>query len=363
VLDQSRSWYFQWDSILLYSDKFYAGDCDRVQHAAFPCTVTCIPLKNYSRHLEGSEWKNAWYSAQPRFLPAMSRSFLLFPNADFFIFADDDTFLFKESIVRKIGSLNRDTPIAVGVKYCAWDVVSADVAPTRPCHPFLQGGAGVILSNALLRSVASELENCSRRFNDADFAGSMRFALCMERVVGVANWTEGEYLVQWASALHSSQPFVEMPSGGFDEAPASFHRMNHSDFVWISQKVYADWFQDGKKYRTSLGLLPLVRHKIPFLRRDFTAEWNVGVALQVDALRKKYEARSGWRVLFDLHNRPSGYEQKYQNGIVMRLISDPSVPKGAILPLNIVGRQNIFEYAISPLEIICVPPSVKSPRY
>jgi hypothetical protein len=356
VRDQARSWYSLWDSVVVYSDKFHPHDCDRVRRTAFPCAVICIPLDNYSGHLEGSEWKHAWYSAQPRFLPAMSRSFSLFPNADFFIFADDDTFLLKESIVRKIAALDRDKPVAIGVKYCVWDVVSTDVPPTRPCHPFLQGGAGVILSNALLRSVAPELENCSRRFNDPDFAGSMRFALCMERVAGTHNWAEGSYLMPWAKAMHSSQPLVEMPSRGFDEAPASFHRMNRSDFVWLSQRIYADWCQGGKKYRASLGLLPLVRYEFPFMRRDCMAEWNVGVALQIRVLGKRYEAVGGWRVLFDIYNRPAGYEQKYQNGILMRLIGDESVQRERIMPLNVGGRKNVFEYAVYPPTVICLSP-------
>jgi hypothetical protein len=286
----------------------------------------------------------------------MARSFSLFPTANFYIFADDDTFLLKESLLRKIQTLDSEKPIAVGIKYCVWDNVSGDVAPKRMCHPFLQGGAGVILSNALLRSVSSELENCSRRFNDPDFAGSMRLAICIERYLGIENWSEGEYIVTWPKGLHSSQPKVEMPPDGFEEAPASFHRMNHSDFVWLSEKVYVEWFIKGRKYRACLGLLPLVRFRIPFVRRDLVVEWNVGVALNFHLLGIRYRAVSNWKVLFDLQNRPAGYEQKYQQGIIMRLICDESVSKGVILPLNIGGRKNVFEYVIYPPEIICLTP-------
>jgi hypothetical protein len=204
--------------------------------------------------------------------------------------------------------------------------------------------------------VASELENCSRRFNDADFAGSMRFAVCMERIVGIGNWTEERFLVPWTRAMHSMPPLFEMPKDGFKEAPASFHRMNHSDFVWLSKRIYADWSLGGKKYRASLGLLPLVRYEVPFLRRDFIAEWIVGIALTLQALGQRCVSLGRWKVLFDTHSRPAGYEQKYQNGIVMRLIADDTVPIGKILPLNIGGRNNVFEYSVHPPDIVCLSP-------
>ncbi|OHT09638.1 hypothetical protein TRFO_21453 [Tritrichomonas foetus] len=354
VMYQAKTWYRMWDEVIVYSDLFENGTCELVQRKAYPCHVKCITIGDYADHLEGTEWKHRWYFAQPRFLPAMSLSYENKPNADFYIFADDDTFLLKQSLLKKFKSRDSTLPKATGVKFCTWNKIAANIQPERSCHPFLQGGAGVILSHGLLSLVASELINCSKRFNDPDFAGSMRFAVCMERVFGFEKWSEGFFIESWSDGLHSMPPYYELPKLKAVEPPASFHRMNRSDFSWLTQKIYIDWKINNKKYRADLGNLAFIEYNIPFIKKQYIMKWCVGMWIELPFSKKRFKPKRKWIVLLDDDDIVVGYEHTYSNGMTMRLICDVNVEPDKIIPLDISGKDNTMIYLIYPLEVRCL---------
>lgn len=388
VMLQATTWFRSWEKITVYSDKFYKGACEKIQENAYPCQIQCICLGEYSNHLKGTEWKGQWYHAQPRFLPAMAKSYENEPNSDFYIFVDDDTFLIKQPIIKRFSHRNSSLKRATGVKFCVWDKLAEGlIKPERSCHPFLQGGAGVIISHGLLSSVQSELINCSNRFNDPDFAGSMRFAICMERIFGIKKWSdcclnkfkglhkypfkeqnndyytkidryndENEpFIESWRYGLHSMPPKNEIPDGVAREPPASFHKMNKSDFYWLSDKIYIDFKVRNKKYRADLGLLAFITYDLPFIKRCYTVKWCVGVWIEID--NNRYFPKKKWNVLLNDEKVPIGYEQTYENGITMRLMCSKLIKDGKIIPLDISGQNGAFVYSIHPLDYYCLSKS------
>ena len=391
---QAQTWMKFWDEVLVFSDKFYNGTCKKIQKIAYPCSVKCISLGDFAHHLDGTEWTHRWYFAQPRFLPAMSESYFHNPNADFYIFGDDDTFFLKPGLIQKFGSRNSSIPLAAGKVYCAWNRISDEVKPYRTCHPFLQGGAGVLITNGLMSQIASELPNCSKRFNDPDFAGSMRFAICMERLFGTNKWSENEYIESWLLGFHSSPPKEEIKSGLVIEASATFHRMNYSDYLWIHPKIYVDWksplisFQNmnlysnlsnitlnernnnqvlnelkwhNKKlskqifeYRADLSLYAFIEYNVPIMKNSYICIWKIGMWIcpkfGLNA-GQKIKPKGGWKVIFGENGTIEGYEQRFRNGFRMRVIPDNHVIPGALIPRDISGNDGIFSYGIYPPEI------------
>lgn len=354
ALDQAKTWFKFWDEVIIFSDKFYSGACERVSKEAYPCRIQCISLGDFAHHLDGTEYTARWYFAQPRFLPAMQKAYELNPDSDFFIFGDDDTYLGKPVLLRRFGSEDPNLPKGTGIRYCSWAKVAQDIEPKRTCHPFLQGGGGVILSNALMKTAAPHLLECNKRFNDAEFAGSMRFAVCMERLVGIHKWQDGAYIDSWMQALHSEVPKVELRDRRIHDPCASFHRMNHSDYVSLDKTVYAKWKWKGRKYKADLGLFAYVEHSVPMLKNSIRAVWRVGVSLVMPVTQKVEKPVRAWKPILDENGTPIGYEQKYSGGIIMRLINDEAIPPGDIRPYNIMGKNKIFEYAIYPPEVRCI---------
>lgn len=354
ALDQAKTWFKFWDEVLLFSDRFYSGACERISREAFPCVVKCVTLGDFGNHLDGTEYAARWYFAQPRFLPAMQKAYEMNPDSDFFIFGDDDTYLGKPVIIEKFQDADPNVPKGTGIKYCAWTKVAQDVEPKRSCHPFLQGGGGVILSNALMRIAAPHLLDCNRRFNDVEFAGSMRFAVCMERIVGIDKWQDGMYLDPWMESLHSEVPRIELRDGRVNKPSASFHRMNHSDYVSLDKTVYAQWKWGGRIYKADLGMFAYVEHSVPMVKESIRAHWRVGISLKMPVTQKVKKPATKWKAILDKSGVPVAYEQKYSGGIVMRLVNDESIPQGEVRAYNIMGKKNVFEYAVYPPEVRCI---------
>jgi hypothetical protein len=78
-------------------------------------------------------------------------------------------------------------------------------------------------------------------FNDWNFAGSMRLAICIERFVGVDSWNISDTAVRLSGRLHSSNALTETEFREGIRFPLSFHRMrnvlpyqiwNSIDSVW-----------------------------------------------------------------------------------------------------------------------------------
>ena len=338
VFAQARTWFRSFTEITVFSDKFYDGTCEKIQKAAYPCNITCYTLGDFAHHLDGTEWTHRWYFAQPRFLPAMARLFFSNRTADWYLFVDDDTYILKESLQRKLASKNSSEMHAIGKSYCTWDRMSANIKPERSCHPFLQGGAGVALSNGLMTVVAPHLDGCSMRFNDPDFAGSMRFAICMERIIGVDKWSYGRVIENWGG-FHSSEPKNEIPSGGVTEAPASFHRMNISDFKWMDSQYY---IHNGTSI-IDLGLYPLVERSIPMVRENYAFRWRFGMYIRINGI--EHRAKSPWRLT------STGIIQTYANGITIELVFMDGLAAEEIKPVDIRGRNGRFVYGIRRPEV------------
>ena len=350
VVDQAHTWLKFWDEALVYSDDFYPGDCELIQTIAFPCRIRCIPLQGFSQHLEGTKWNWPWVLAQPRFLPAIARSYELYPNADFFIFGDDDTFFFKQAIINKLKSTDPSHPKAIGRPYCMWPFLNYSNDQHHNCHLFLQGGAGVIMTNKLLSIAGPELLACNRRFNDPFFAGSMRFSVCLRRLVGDKNWSLGRFIHQW-QRLHSQTPRVEIEQRPLRKPPGSFHRMQHSDFVWLKERAFVTWKWKDRTFCADLGSVVLIEHQIPMFRIGTYAVWQVGVSLFIPCDNLTLKAKSAWKAVVSPDGNVSAYDQNYERGLTMRLIPDPTVQYGRVVPRSVIGRCNRFEYAISPPEV------------
>ncbi|KAK8899313.1 hypothetical protein M9Y10_001626 [Tritrichomonas musculus] len=142
-------------------------------------------------------------------------------------------------------------------------------------------------------------------------------------------------------------PKNEIPDAVAREPPASFHKMNKSDFCWLSDKIYIDFKVKNKKYRADLGLLAFIAYDLPFIKRCYTVKWGVGVWIEID--NNRYYSKKKWNVLLNDEKVPIEYEQTYENGITMRLMRSKLIQDGKIIPLDISGQNGAFVYSIHPL--------------
>lgn len=327
VLAQAKTWMRYWDKVHVFTDEVLNDDCDILNREAYPCNVTCVALGNLAEHLEGTEWTHRWYFAQPRFLPSMASLWELNRDAKWFLFGDDDTYIFRPAVERKAKSLDPSQSTVIGKFWSSWERVTQDVPPLRDVHPFAQGGAGVLISSKMMDRLGPNLRNCSLSFNDPDFAGSMRFAMCAERVVGQNEWSADKGIVSWSDGFHSSPPEYEIGDRQIVEAPATFHQIKPDMFpkVWKAHALQYT-LKNGTKVNVDLGLYSFTRAKIPLGHISNKFEWRFGywIALE-DSKVPLVRAKDSWHPILGHKEKLIGFAQMYEKGVEVLCYCSKSV--------------------------------------
>ncbi|OHT01435.1 hypothetical protein TRFO_31759 [Tritrichomonas foetus] len=372
VMDQAKSWMRFWNRVYVFTDDIQTGECESLNKAANPCEVVCVKLGNLAEHLEGTEWRHRWYFAQPRFLPAMASLYEHEPNSSWFLFGDDDTYFLRPAIERKISRFDSREKIVIGKFWSSWERVTQDVPPLREQHPFAQGGAGVCISNEMMQKIGPHLRNCSLFFNDPDFAGSMRFAMCVERVVGQQEWSLDGAIRTWYSGFHSSPPDFEIADKTVTEAPASFHRItspemfapiqrahimketpnhrptgktlqvNHennendykkNDLNENNENINQNDAKNGNEYHLKsfdLGLFSFTRQWISLGIPQNRLEWRFGYRVGLQDSKTGFLSAIGDFIPQYSNNELVGFSQKYQKGVKIHCKCANNIPEGEV---------------------------------
>jgi hypothetical protein len=246
TLSQALSWIPTFPEVYIVSDAFPNTTQSDILTASPHANIQFVEISGRAEHVIGSEWLLPWYQAQPRFLPGMHHLWISNPNASWFIFCDDDTYLFPKSLLRELAMHNSSQPEVISHFWCSWNQITEFMRLARDCHPFAQGGSGVMFSRAIMRDLGPKLLECSEKYNDAEHAASMRVAVCIERLYGYEEWSAGRIIKNWKTALHPGRASTAIATGNTWEAPASFHQVSPTEMIRLRRAHWADggdgWF-------------------------------------------------------------------------------------------------------------------------
>ena len=356
VLSQAKTWMRFWSDIYVFTDELPEKDCEKVREAAKPCDIHFIVLSNYSEHLEDTEWVHRWYFAQPRFLPAMRELWKQEPNVSWYVFGDDDTYIFREPLLRKLSKFDENQRRVIGRVWCS-NSQFAYILKKDTCLPFAQGGAGVAISKRFMNEIGDELLKCNQEFNHPDFAGSMRFAFCSERKFGKDVWSASSALTTWPEGFHADPPNKEFASGMITTAPATFHRVFPPDFPKIAKTHYAEYSDiDSNSYMLDLSIISYTRHRIPLGSLNLNFDWLVGYCITEPGRRvPMFNATSSWSVTTNHKGEIVSLSQQYEKGITMTLQCCPFALPGKLLFEKFAdeeGSKPVFNVSCSQFPIV-----------
>lgn len=324
VLAQAKTWMRFWNDIYVFTDKIPKAESEEVQKAAFPCNIHFVELKNYSDHLEDTEWTNRWYFAQPRFLPAIEKLSQLEPNVSWYVFGDDDTYFFREPLVRKLSSFVADRPYVIGKVWCS-NAQFSDILKSNPqCLPFAQGGAGIALSRAYMKKISPHLLECNRQFNHPDFPGSMRLAFCSARLFGEDEWSVDDIVVPWPEGFHADPPEKEIQFGTVSESPASFHRIFENKTKGIAITHTANFVdQNGRNYIIDLSEIAFTKVLLPLGSLSTRFQWWIGHMISFDSVLEPFLKPKGeWEAKVSTNSTLLSITQQYERDVKITLICD-----------------------------------------
>lgn len=351
LADQATSWYRSFSHVMVFCDNFSTVEEKYIQKKAYPCQVQFIRFGDvYVEHLLNSGNEVEWFLAQPRFIPAIHKTYEMFPNASFYMFGDDDTYIFRPGLDHFIETLDPTQLHAYGKQYCSWDFIQYMKPKSSSCHMFLQGGAGVLFTNKILTAIDPYLLNCSEKFNSPLFAASMRFAICATRYLEDNVW-DRSVPVDVPELFHSKVPADEVYIYGLLSPSITFHRMNSSDFKYTQKARYAEYKSKGRKFLADLGSITYTSQNISLFRPTYKINYIPGLRMYIPFLQKIYNASSNWKPIFGHNNALIGVAQKY-GPFTMKLMFNDDVPFGKILPIDISAKDNVLIYKMQTPMII-----------
>ncbi|KAJ3246241.1 hypothetical protein HDU77_009024 [Chytriomyces hyalinus] len=138
---------------------------------------------------------DGWRADAHKNLPGFRLLFEKFPDADFFMMIDDDTYVFLDNLQRYLSRYDSSKKLYFGQanRFRGCDgVMEYDDSLKAPL--VAQGGAGIIMSRGALAAMLKVVDECIVKYNGC-WAGDIRVALCLrdvdirlQHLVGLNGW-------------------------------------------------------------------------------------------------------------------------------------------------------------------------------
>ncbi|EAY19764.1 hypothetical protein TVAG_178080 [Trichomonas vaginalis G3] len=238
IVAQSQTWIRHFPDVNIFTDYFPRKYYSKIVDIAKPSKIHIHELGNCARHL----WRpNGWERAQPRFVKSMDESFNQNSSKKWYAFLDDDSYISRDTLIDIVSRFNESEPIVIGKFYCAWPDVVFGKDHSQDCLSFPQGGAGVVISNSMMKLLKPHFLECNKKYNDRHYAGSMRFAKCISDYIDPETWKFGKGIQNFKSQFFSRPPLMEIEDGLCNRPPATFHKLLPKEILFAHNGMYSQW--------------------------------------------------------------------------------------------------------------------------
>ncbi|KAI8611229.1 hypothetical protein BC830DRAFT_1221151 [Chytriomyces sp. MP71] len=166
---------------------------------------------------------DGWKADAHKNLPAFKVLYETYPEADFYIMIDDDSFVYWDNFIESLQGRDPEVPYYTGQNN---HFKGCDGIPDFGIGVLIaQGGAGIVASRGAMKRMMGVVDKCILRYKDC-WAGDIRTALCF-RDAGV--------LIDWGVGFHGVPPSEDFIYGDNPcEKPSVFHHV----LPWQMQKLY-----------------------------------------------------------------------------------------------------------------------------
>jgi hypothetical protein len=309
------TWARQFHEINVFVDKKGRADTSK-----FPQNINFIEIGDLSKHLF---IPTPWERAQPRFLASMHRSFQINDTKKWYVFCDDDSYIVQKTVFDILERFDHEEKIVVGHFYCAWPDVVFGKNHSMKCLSFPQGGAGVCISHGMMEKMYPHFMECNKKFNDRNYAGSMRFAKCVDDHVKDGSWDFKKGIQNYKSQFNSRSPIEEIEDNSCKKPPATFHKIKGKEMEFIHNSIFTE-FKDKKGDNYFVSWNDVTCRSIPIFitsvhERIFL---RFGVAITDEDDKKVIaKASSSIRPIFyNINNEIQiSYEQVFGNDVTVRI--------------------------------------------
>ncbi|KAJ3099692.1 hypothetical protein HDU97_002861 [Phlyctochytrium planicorne] len=132
--------------------------------------------KDEEEELIPDKESQGWKRDAHKNLPGFRELYKMYPNADWYLMIDDDTYVFMDNVHTMLSKLDPSHPWYIGN---ANVFVGCDGVSKFGEGPlFAHGGSGIVMSKAAMKIMLADLQACIIKYKDC-WAGDVRVALCL----------------------------------------------------------------------------------------------------------------------------------------------------------------------------------------
>jgi hypothetical protein len=194
--------------------------------------------------LYGSRFETSWNWGQFRHLHAIADLWERYPNRSFYLLCDDDTFLIPANLLRLANAVDSESFHVYGKCFMAVEFV--DRFSRLDGTAFTHGGAGALITGALMRAVGPHLRRCARAFAIPNIGSDIRLAVCIARLPGRPLWNADVHVPTQGFNSEVPDAEAELMSPGLQY---SVHKVTErlADHVFaqvvtrVDDATYLDW--------------------------------------------------------------------------------------------------------------------------
>jgi hypothetical protein len=194
ILPNAQTFYQFLPEVTVYSEDFPKGSIEKIISQNNHVNIKFRHLNLQTFVLYGTEFDTPWNHAQSRILVSMHDFYTNNPDKDWYIFFDDDTYIFTETLLDFLEKKDPNEDAMYGVTYGVATYSSPFFKDPHKWHSFVHGGSSIIISKSFLKRVSQKLLQCNAIFDLANVGSDIRFAICLSRYFSDRNGDYEDYL-------------------------------------------------------------------------------------------------------------------------------------------------------------------------
>jgi hypothetical protein len=268
--------------------------------------------------LIGTEFEESWNDAQSRYLFHIADLYERCPDKKFYLFVDDDTYVFPQNLLDFASQKSPDLPRVYGRTFFGSEWYLKLYRRNYTTSSFVHGGSGCLYSRGLMRLIGRHLQNCSLIYEMARLPADIRATLCIDRHTEMHN----KEVITFFYEFHPDNIFLKMPRP--EEGPAlTYHETRSREQVEAMYKtavshLEGDFYLDWSRYSTRV------------FRLAEGGIWLVfGFGLCWELLATSCSRVKG--AIFPVNSSIYQFKQEFQEGSVLYFRCDDTLQEGELI--------------------------------
>ncbi|EAX96883.1 hypothetical protein TVAG_390900 [Trichomonas vaginalis G3] len=192
-----------------------------------------VNIYNYSYQNGSDDWSIA-QTYQGFYQNELLRKY---PNKKWYIFGDDDTFIYKDSLIQILETVNSSEPHILGRSFLISQEDLLTLENPDPNFQFIHGGSGLCLTKPFGEKILPKHKECANLYPGK--VSDLRLMLCLQKFD-----PDCQKYLSWKDGFNAEHPTQE---SSVKKPPISYHKIFGKDALQIWNAVHTEWMKGNDR--------------------------------------------------------------------------------------------------------------------